>query len=98
VSFPNGSTSSGDLAWVGTRLLATAATSGGDQLVEFDVVKKTSKVLGPCGFTCIWGLAAYGTTLYGLTCEGRILSIDTTSGAATQLNQTNTGFWGASAR
>jgi hypothetical protein len=26
------------------------------------------------------------------------LSIDTTSGAGTQLNQTNTGFWGASAR
>ena len=97
-SFPNGSTSSGDLAWVGARLLATAAGGSGDELVEFDVVNKTSKVLGPCGFTCIWGLAAYGTTLYGLTCEGRILSIDTTSGAATQLNQTNTGFWGASAR
>lgn len=97
-SFPNGSTSSGDLAWVGSRLLATAAGGGGDELVEFDVVNKTSKVLGSCGFTCIWGLAAYGTTLYGLTCEGRILSIDTTSGAATQLNQTSTGFWGASAR
>jgi hypothetical protein len=98
VSFPNGSTSSGDLAWVGSRLLATATSGGGDELVEFDVVNKTSKVLGPCGYTCIWGLAAYGTTLYGLTCEGRILSIDTTSGAASQLNQTSTAFWGASAR
>lgn len=98
-SFPNGSTSSGDLAWIGSRLLATAVGGGsGDDLVEFDVVKKTSKVLGACGYTCIWGLAAYGTTLYGLTCEGRILSIDTTSGAATQLNQTSTAFWGASAR
>jgi hypothetical protein len=97
-SFPNGASSSGDLAWVGSRLLATAATGGNDELVEFDVVNKTSKVLGSCGYTCIWGLAAYGTTLYGLTCEGRILSIDTTSGAGTQLNQTNTGFWGASAR
>jgi hypothetical protein len=97
-SFPNGSTSSGDLAWVGSRLLATAVGGGGDELVEFDVVKKTSKVLGPCGFGCIWGLAAYGTTLYGLTCEGRILSIDTNSGAGTQVNQTSTAFWGASAR
>jgi len=96
--FPNGSTSSGDLAWVGSRLLATAVGGGGDELVEFDVVNKTSKVLGPCGYGCIWGLAAYGTTLYGLTCEGRILSIDTTSGAGTQLNQTSTAFWGASAR
>ena len=96
--FPNGSTSSGDLAWVGSRLLATAVGGGGDELVEFDVVNKTSKVLGPCGYGCIWGLAAYGTTLYGLTCEGRILSIDTSSGAGTQLNQTSTAFWGASAR
>ena len=97
-NFPNGTTSSGDLAWVGIRLLATATSGSTDELVEFDVVKKTSKVLGPCGFGCIWGLAAYGTTLYGLTCEGRILSIDTNSGAATQLNQTSTAFWGASAR
>jgi hypothetical protein len=97
-SFPSGSTSSGDLAWVGSRLLGTATSGGGDELVEFDVVKKTSKVLGPCGFSCIWGLAAYGTTLYGLTCEGRILSIDTSTGAGTELNQSGPAFWGASAR
>lgn len=97
-SFPSGATSSGDLAWIGPRLLATAAGGGGDELVEFDTTQKTSKVLGPCGYGCIWGLAAYGTTLYGLTCEGRILSIDTTSGAATQLNVVSTAFWGASAR
>jgi len=97
-SFPSGTSSSGDLAWIGARLLATATTGGGDELVEFDVVQKTSKVLGACGYGCIWGLAAYGTTLYGLTCEGRILSIDPTTGAATQLNQVSTEFWGASAR
>ena len=50
------------------------------------------------GFTCIWGLAAYGPTLYGLTCEGRILSIDTTTGKGAQLNKVSTAFWGASAR
>ncbi len=97
-SFPGGSTSSGDLAWVGNRLLATATGVGGDELVEFDVVGKTSKVLGPCGFDCIWGLAAYGPTLYGLTCEGRVLAIDTTTGAATQLATSTATFWGASAR
>ena len=97
-SFPPGTQSSGDLAWVGTRLLATATGGGGDELVEFDLNANSSKVLGPCGFGCIWGLAAYGTTLYGLTCEGRILSIDTSTGAATQLNVVSTAFWGASAR
>jgi hypothetical protein len=97
-TYPLGAASSGDLAWVGSRLLGSAVNNGTDELVEFDVVNKTSKVLGACGFPCIWGLAAYGTTLYGLTCEGRVLSIDTTSGAATQLVLTNTTFWGASAR
>jgi len=97
-SFPGGTSSSGDLAFIGNRLLATATGSGGDDLVEFDLVAKTSKILGSVGFTCVWGLAAYGQTLYGLTCEGRILSIDTTTGAGSQLNQISTSFWGASAR
>ncbi len=97
-SFPPGMTSSGDLAWVGTRLLATAVTGGGDDLVEVSLITKTSTVIGATGFTCIWGLAAFGTTLYGLTCEGRVLSIDTTTGKATQLNTSTATFWGASAR
>ncbi len=97
-TFPQGSTSSGDLAWVGSRLLATATAGSSDELVEFDVASKSSKVLGATGFKCIWGLAAYGTTLYGLTCDGRVLSIDTTSGSATQLNTSTATFWGASAR
>ncbi|HEY1956515.1 MAG TPA: hypothetical protein VGH28_12915 [Polyangiaceae bacterium] len=97
-SFPSGSSSSGDLAWVGPRLLATATGKSGDELVEFDVVGKTSKVLGPTGFDCIWGLAGYGPTLYGLTCEGRVLSIDAATGAATQLTTSSATFWGASAR
>ena len=98
MSFPNGGSSSGDLAFVGNRLLATASGGGTDNLVEFDLASHTAKVLGPVGFTCIWGLAAYGPTLYGLTCEGRILFIDTTSGKGTQLNKVSTAFWGASAR
>ncbi len=97
-SFPSGTSSSGDLAWIGSRLLATATTGSSDDLVEFDVVNKTSKVLGSTGFTCIWGLAAYGTTLYGLTCDGRVLSIDTQTGQAKQLASSSVTFWGASAR
>ena len=97
-SYPQGTESSGDLAWVGSRLVASALTNGNDELVEFDVANKSSKVVGSTGFTCIWGLAAFGTTLYGLTCQGLVLSIDTTSGQATQLNASTATFWGASAR
>jgi hypothetical protein len=97
-SFPQGRTSSGDLAFIGARLVGSANNNGNDDLVEFDLGNKTSKVLGSIGQACVWGLAAYGQTLYGLTCQGRILSIDVNTGKGTQLNQVNTQFWGASAR
>ncbi len=97
--FPGSTSSSGDLAFVGSRLLATASSGGGaDALVEFDLINNTAKVLGSVGYKCVWGLAAYGPTLYGLTCEGRILSMDTSTGGGTQLNQISTAFWGAAAR
>lgn len=98
MSYPQGRTSSGDLAFLGSRLVGTANGNGGDDLIEFDLGNKSSKILGAVGYMCVWGLAAYGQTLYGLTCQGRILSIDTTTGKGTQLNQIGTQFWGASAR
>jgi hypothetical protein len=98
-SYPQGRSSSGDLAFVGSRLLATATAGGSsDALVEFDLVQKTSTVLGSVGHACVWGLAAYGSTLYGLTCQGRILTINTTTGQGTLVNQTGVTFYGASAR
>jgi hypothetical protein len=67
-------------------------------LVELDTGGGTPKILGAIGSSCVWGLAAYGQTLYGLTCEGAVLSIDPNTGAGTVLTQTMFGFYGASAR
>lgn len=97
-TFPNGRISSGDLAFVGARLLGTARGAGTDELVEFDLANKTSKVVGVTGFACIWGLAAYGAILYGLTCQGVILTLDVNTGKGMQVNASNVTFWGASAR
>jgi hypothetical protein len=100
-SFPTGYESSGDLAFIGMRLVAAAKTIAvgtTDYLVELDPTGGTAKVLGPIGKTCVWGLAAFGQTLYGLTCEGYVLSVDPATGAGTVLTQTMTGFYGASAR
>jgi len=96
--FPGGRTSSGDLAFVGKRLIATTEDAGSDGLVEFDLDADRAKVLGPIGFSCVWGLAAYGTTLYGLTCNGELLAIDVDTGRGTLLSKARVGFWGASAR
>jgi hypothetical protein len=100
--FPAGMQASGDLAFLSTgRLLGTATGTGGpdDFLVEFDLKTGTGKPLGRTGFDCIWGLAAYGTTLYGLTCEGRVLRINPDNASSTELSRlSGVEFWGATAR
>jgi hypothetical protein len=98
--YPQGWQASGDLAFLQGRLLATARTSASsaDTLTEFDPVSGESKNLGPTGFNCIWGLAAFGETLYGLTCDGEVLNINPTTGAAKVLSSGGPDFWGASAR
>jgi hypothetical protein len=98
-NFPPGLSSSGDLAFYEGRLLATARGAfTGDALLEFD--RKTGGVtmLGNTGFACIYGLAAFGPTLYGLTCEGNVLTIDVATARASLVTKTNVRFFGATAR
>ncbi len=99
-TFPPGLEASGDIAFLEGRLLATARTGPGaiDVLVEFDRAAGTSRVLGSVGYTCVWALAAFGPTLYGLTCEGRVLSIDARTGAGRQTTRGAVLFYGATAR
>lgn len=96
--------SAGDLAFLEGRLVMTVARAGvprrvaQSDLYEVDAITGVATPLGPIGFTCVWGLAALGSTLYGLTCEGRVLEIDGRSGAGTQLEFSTSQFWGATAR
>lgn len=100
--FPSGYQASGDLAFLSTgRLLGTArggTATALDALVELDLKTATGKVLGNTGYRCVWGLAAYGPTLYGLTCEGRVIRIDPSTGASVELSRVDVEFWGATAR
>ncbi len=101
-SYPFGFSASGDIAVLQGRLLGTARTSPSagaiDSLVEFDVNTGDATVIGSTGSSCIWGLAAFGETLYGLTCQGQVLRLDAQTGAATVLSTGGPAFWGASAR
>lgn len=100
-NYPSGMTASGDIAFVGSRMLGTANATGGggDALVEFDLTTRTARSLGRTGFRCIWGLAAYGPALYGLTCQGQVISIDTNNAESKELSRVaGTEFWGATAR
>lgn len=89
---------SGDIAFVGNRMLVTVRGNTNDELVEVDMTTRTSRRLGSVGFDCVWGLAAYGPTLYGFNCDGWILSIDTQTGAGTPVTKTDIQFYGATAR
>jgi hypothetical protein len=97
---PAGEVSSGDLAFVEGNLFITTKGGGAafDRLVAVDVGSQSARVVGPVGFACVFGLAEFGATLYGFTCEGRVLKIDTRTGAAIELARTSETFYGASAR
>jgi hypothetical protein len=98
--FPPMLQSSGDIAIVEGQLYASAtdASSMPDALVALYTDGTPPRIVGSIGFTCVWGLAAYGPLLYGFTCTGNLISIDVTTGAGTLLAQTGIEFQGASSR
>lgn len=97
-TFPNGTSSSGDIAFLGSRMLATAIRGATDSLVEFDLGAGSSRLVGDIGYDCVFGLAAFGPTLYGLTCQGLVLVINASTGAGTRVSTSNVFFYGATAR
>jgi hypothetical protein len=99
--FPSGYRASGDVTTLGSLLYVSAvniAQPANDTLLTFDATTLASRVVGNIGFHCVWGLATLGTSLYGLTCEARLLQIDANSGTATQLAKSSVPFIGAAGR
>jgi outer membrane protein assembly factor BamB len=100
VPYPPGYGPSGDLASVEGTLFGTAAgpAVNDDVLVAFDLATRNATIVGSTGFSCIYGLAAHGASLFGFTCIGQILSLDTATGRGTLLATPGPTFYGASAR
>jgi hypothetical protein len=101
LSYPAPYTSSGDLAIIEGTLLATVTDGGGgnDELLAIDLASGAVSMVGTTGYPCVWGLAAYGTTLFGFTCDGLVLGMDPMSGASTILSMApGEMFFGASER
>jgi hypothetical protein len=100
-TLPSGYRASGDITALGTRVLIAAASTANpstDTLIEVNLSTGASNVLGNFGYRCVWGLATLGAVVYGLTCEGRILTVDATTGAATEIASTAPAFFGAAGR
>jgi hypothetical protein len=96
---PSGS--SGDVTSVGDRVFVSMALNGNqatDTLVEVNLSTLAGVPIGDLGYRCVWGLAALGGTVYGLTCEGRVLAVDTTTGRAAEVARAPLAFLGAAGR
>jgi hypothetical protein len=91
---------SGDVAFVDGELLATANITPDmdDVLVHVPLDGSASEILGSTFQQCVWGLAPFGSLLYGLTCDGELLSIDPASGASMVLATPGPDFYGAASR
>jgi hypothetical protein len=100
VGFPAGFSSSGDIATLGGVLYAsTTNATASDVLVTVDVVHATAVAVGPIGYSCVYGLAAVDSTLYGFTCLGEVIRIDPFTGAGTLVASTpGVTFYGATSR
>jgi hypothetical protein len=97
-TYPDGYSSSGDLAVIGNRLLATVNRGGRDHLVAIDLTTFHAAVIGSTGFDNIYGLASYGPQLFGFDDQGSVLQIDPATAESTLLVNTGIQFYGASAR
>lgn len=81
-----GFNSSGDIAFDSSGNLYLSATSGGaDLLVAVNSVTGAGSLIGSIGYSAVYGLNFSGGTLYGFTLDGRTLTINTTTGAGTQI-------------
>jgi hypothetical protein len=99
LTYPDDLTSSGDLAAIGSLLYASASGTGSsDELLVIDPASGSASVVGSIGFQCVYGLASYAKSLFGFTCGGDIVSIDTTTGAGTVVATGGPEYYGASAR
>ena len=103
--FPAGFGASGDIAFVrGRMLIATtdspgAGTTSPDFLFEVPSDGGLAFEIGVIGFACVWGLAPFGDTLYGFTCNGQLLEVDPDTGRGRVIADLDTlRIWGAAAR
>lgn len=86
--------SSGDLAFIGGRLYLSSTAPTSDSLYLVDALTGVGTVVGPIGFSAVFGMATDNNVdLYGLS-GNRILTIDTVTGAGTQVQSYTSALLG----
>jgi len=97
-AYGGGLTSSGDLVSVsgfGTVATVKRSEGGPDFLARVDPTTGAATIIGPTGFTDVWGLGFWKGRVYGFVATDQFVLIDPATGAGT-LQQTGTvNWWGA---
>jgi hypothetical protein len=73
----------------------TATGCESDFLAVVNPETGLADVIGTTGFTRIFGLGFWGDEVYGFTNQAKYLTIDVTTGLATEKLTHDAGFWGA---
>lgn len=94
---PLGTLSSGDLAFnAAGELYGTVRPTifASDSLARIDPATGKATVIGGTGKTDVFALKFQGSTLYGLTGSGQVLTLNTVTGVATAVRETGLSFTG----
>jgi hypothetical protein len=97
----DGYRASGDVTTSMGKLYVTLTPNAGpttDVLALVDLGAQSTTVVGDTTVSCVWGLATLGDVVYGLTCNGVLVSIDAATGQAKMLAQAQPAFFGAAGR
>jgi hypothetical protein len=91
--------SSGDIVWgpLGAIFMTDFDfDTQSDTLVSLNPLTAEASLVGPIGFSSVYGLSFNGHFLIGLTAAGELLQLDPLSGKATVLHDFDLAWWGAS--
>ena len=91
--------SSGDLAYRKDNVMFASITRTGytdSWLAVVNMVNGTATPIGDIGYPDVFGLSFKDDVLYGVTAEGNILRINTSTGAGTSIGSSTAAFWGLS--
>lgn len=77
--------SSGDLAFLNGDLYITSVGSTTNELFSVNPTNAAASMIGPVNVPFVFGLGAHNNTLYGVSYDKNILTINTTTGAGTTL-------------
>ncbi|HEY4242546.1 MAG TPA: hypothetical protein VGM88_22160 [Kofleriaceae bacterium] len=92
----NGYTSSGDMVAVEGSTLQTVPGTNGDLLVSLHAGNFLGTPIGTgTGFNGIWGIGYWDSQVFGFTQAGQFITIDTTTGVGTLVQDSGPSWYGA---